>query len=135
MKILIKPIPVLLFFIVFFYGRELVSNQYEPFLYLFVSGLFIYAHTMWAKNRVWTGLSLVVLITIIFPIAVLYLIGAANGMTFQEFIVGFIDVHRRESKLVGLELFFPLISAVIVAYFVKVYNKSLKARDALKRAP
>ena len=128
MKIIIKLLPSLIFFILFLSSGKLVQVEFAPIIQVLLAAVFIWAHVQWTRNSISSGLVIVVIITIVFPISVLYFLSTSSE-TWPDFASMLVKASKDNSPFLGFEWFFPLLGSVVSAYIMKNQNKSLKERD------
>jgi hypothetical protein len=80
-----------------------------------VTFLFVFAFVAWARGRTVLALCIVVLLTIMFPVAVLLFIGSPTYASWTETIQVIWRASRETSPLLGFEWGIPLLSACAAA--------------------
>lgn len=101
-----------------------------------ITFLFAFALVAWARGPIVAALSIVVLLTIVFPVAVLLVIGSPVYASWIEVIEVIWRASREDGSLFGFEWVVPLLSAwfaAVLAHRMRS-NKPLQATREDARA-
>lgn len=101
-----------------------------------ITFLFVFAFVVWARGPTVLALSIVVLLTVVFPVAVLLLIGSPVYASWIETIQVIWRASREHGALFGYEWVVPLLSACLAAVLAHQVrsNKPLQATREDARA-
>lgn len=88
-----------------------IGPSWSPWVLSVVSLVFVLAFSAITRGRAFWAVSLVALITFLFPITVLLAIGWSHYPSFSELLSSYLATLNEHGQLYGLELLFPSLGA------------------------
>jgi hypothetical protein len=115
MKILISLILISIYIAIFIFGVPAVGSDYSPWFMGIVTVIFTTLLLIYSNVKISIIIVFVVLLTVIFPIAVLYAIGWSAYSSFLEQTTVMFATFFTHGQLWGLEMLVPTLCAAVTS--------------------
>ena len=116
MKRIAAAVLVVAYVVAAFTGVPEIAPRFSAWFLLVLSALFVWAYLSFTRGRAIVPVGVVLLVSPLFPLAVLAWIGQISYHSWGEVVKAFLTASYERGQLWGLEMALPSLAAMGIAF-------------------
>jgi hypothetical protein len=134
MKVLASPAILLVYVVVMAIGVPEFGPVYSPWFLAALSALFVWCYVAVAGGRTVVSFATVFLVTLVFPLGFLVVIGWPVYNSWSVLVSSFVSAFYEHGQLWGLELLLPLVAALATAVSINRRRSNIAVKQSAPQA-